>query len=127
MIFQSMLLHYLPPQCLWSIPFKKKIIRNEAKKFCSALPNIELKDRNQLENFKKEPVDPSLSILRWCLMFIPKSRGFANCVQIATLEESILDSSRHQFHATLSPLLLLLHKKYLINVSRFWKRYLCMI
>ena len=53
MIFQSMLLHYLPPQCLWSIPFKKKIIRNEAKKFCSALPNIEFKDRNQLENFKK--------------------------------------------------------------------------
>ena len=53
MIFQSMLLHYLPPQCLWSIPFKKEIIRNEVKKFCSALPNIEFKDRNQLENFKK--------------------------------------------------------------------------
>ena len=53
MIFQSMLLHYLPPQCLWSIPFKRIIRRNEAKKFCSALPNIEFKDRNQLENFKK--------------------------------------------------------------------------
>ena len=44
--------------------FLEKIIRNEAKKFCSALPNIEFKDRNQLENFKKkEPVDPSLSII----------------------------------------------------------------